>query len=185
MVTSLHSHLTQRHSQTIPSFRSAFCSYSLTSQRFLQYSTPVSPPHFYHYNSLSASVCHISNGHFSLFLSVLSAWRACSLTFLSLSPSLTLMPRMRCHFVWQVFESPVEENRGKVLISHRLAGFPFFPHLLFKRRSKAMLNLSTHFSSCHCFWCSFLRISASPLCVHQEAITLVLLSWKDIFTQTG
>lgn len=165
MDTSLHSHLTWWHSQTVSSFRFAFCSYSLTSQRILHHSTSVSPPHYYHYNSFSAAVSHILYGHFSLFLSVLSMYAVSPSSFSH--PSLPLMLRMQCHFVWQVFESPVEENRSRVLISHRLAVFPFFPPLLFKRLSKAMLGLSTHFSSCHSFRCSFFKNLCHPsVCVY-------------------
>lgn len=100
-----------------------------------------------------------------LFFS-LCAFHLCSLTFPSLSqPSLPLVLRMRCHFVWQVFESPVGENRGEVLISPRLAVFPFFPPLLFNRLCKAMLNLSTHFSSCHSFSFFFKNLCHPSVCV--------------------
>lgn len=98
-------------------------------------------------------------------------------------PSLPFILRLWCHFIWQVFESPVKENRSKVLFSLIGLSFLSFHLLLFKKLCKAMLNLSTHFSSCHSFRCS-LKISATPLwvclCVYLKAIILVQLSLKDI-----
>lgn len=61
------------------------------------------------------------------------AFARCGLTF----PSLPPMLRLWCHFVWQVFEFPVEQNRSRVL--PYLLRLPFFSSPLSFLRDLARL----------------------------------------------
>lgn len=93
------------------------------------------------------------------------AFARCGLTFPSLSSRSSSCAQAVVSFCLAGLWVPCwTEQKQSPPISAPLV-FLFFPPQLFKRLGKALLNLSTHFSSSHPFRCSFLTTSATALCV--------------------
>lgn len=159
MDKSLHRHLTRWHFQTDSGFRFAFCSFFDTPVVFFPLQQSVNPSHYYHYNTLSLAL----RGSFSGFLFFSFSWAVSPLCLSH--PALPLSCSDCSVILFGRSLSPLSRRtEAKSSPSHLDVSLSF--HLCFslKHSTVAVVNLSTHFASCHTF-SYFKRIPAKPFCV--------------------